>query len=80
MAVETLSNNTQDEIDYNNFVIKSKLIYQCEMLQVKRWGIDEGREIGKRIARKEYRQYVLDLLNQGLTIEEIKARLQREAD
>jgi hypothetical protein len=80
MAVETLSNITQDEIDYSNFVIKSQLNYQCEMIQVRRWGIDEGIEIGKKIAREEYRQYVLELLNQGLTIEEIKARLQQEAN
>jgi hypothetical protein len=35
------------------------------------WNLDDALEV----AREESRQYVLDMINQGLTIEEIKERL-----
>jgi len=38
---------------------------------------DEAREEGREEARKEDRQYFLELLNQGLSVEEIKGRLKR---
>jgi hypothetical protein len=65
MAVETLSNITQDEIEYARMcnLIKSQLDYQDGMVEARRSGIEEER------------QYFLELLNQGLTIEEIKERL-----
>jgi len=37
-------------------------------------GIEEGREEG----REEERDYVLDLLNQGLSVEEIRERLEQK--
>jgi predicted transposase YdaD len=37
---------------------------------------EEGREEGREEAHEEDRLYFLELLNQGLTIEEIKERLQ----
>jgi hypothetical protein len=48
---------------------------QDEALEVAR---EEGIEEGMEKAHEEDRQYFLDLLNQGLTIEEIKERLQQE--
>jgi len=48
---------------------------QEEAIEVAR---EEGREDGLEEGREEERHYVLELLNQGLTIEEIKERLQRE--
>jgi len=38
-------------------------------------GFEEGLEEGRMEGRKKYLQYVLELLNQGLTTEEIKERL-----
>ena len=39
---------------------------------------EEGREEGEEIGQEKSRQYFLELLNQGLPAEEIKARLQKE--
>jgi len=41
---------------------------------------EESREEGHKKGRNEERQYVLELLDQGLTAEEIKQRLTQEAD
>ena len=78
MAVETLSNITQDEVEYARMttLIKSQLDYQSGMAEAKRSGIEEGMEKGE----EKSRQYFLELLNQGLTIDEIKERLQQEAN
>jgi flagellar biosynthesis/type III secretory pathway protein FliH len=38
-------------------------------------GIEKGREKGFEQGRNERSQYFLELLNQGLTVEEIKRRL-----
>jgi len=40
-------------------------------------GLEEGRQEGRQEGRKESRQYFSELLNQGLTIEEIKQRLNK---
>jgi predicted transposase/invertase (TIGR01784 family) len=48
---------------------------QEEAIEVAR---EEGEETGREEAHKEDRLYFLELLNQGLTIEEIKERLQQE--
>jgi len=71
MAVETLSNITQDEVEYARMttLIKSELDYRSEM----KYERDSGRQEG----REEDRKYVLELLEQGLSTEEIKARLQQ---
>jgi len=42
------------------------------------WDKDEYIEVVREEAREEERHYFLELLNQGLTIEEIKERLQKE--
>jgi len=69
MATETLSKITQDQIEYARMttLLKSKLDYQSGMVNARRSGIKEGRE--------EERQYFLELLNQGLSVDEIKERL-----
>jgi len=48
---------------------------QDEAIEVAR---EEGREEGREETREEERHYFLELLNQGLTIEEIKERLQNK--
>jgi flagellar biosynthesis/type III secretory pathway protein FliH len=48
---------------------------QDEALEVAR---EEGREDGLEEGREEGQQYVLELLDQNLTIEEIKQRLNQE--
>jgi predicted transposase/invertase (TIGR01784 family) len=81
MAVETLSNITQDEVEYARMcnLIKSQLDYQSGMVEARRSGIKEGREEGLKegmeIAHEKDRRYFLELINQGLSIEEIKERL-----
>ena len=40
-------------------------------------GLEEGRQEGRQEGRKESWQYFSELLNQGLTIEEIKQRLNK---
>jgi len=52
-------------------LLKSELDWQSKMTNARRSGRKEGMEI----AHKEDRQYFLDLLDQGLTVEEIKERL-----
>jgi len=82
MAVETLSNITQDEVEYARMttLIKSQLDYQSGMAEARRSGIEEGREEGREEGEEKSRQYFLELLNQGLTIDEIKERLQQQAN
>jgi predicted transposase YdaD len=72
MAVNTLINITQDEIEYARMstLIKSQLDYQSGMVDARRKGLAEG--------RAEERQYILDMLNQGLSAEEIKRQLANE--
>jgi hypothetical protein len=40
-------------------------------------GLEEGRVVGREEEREQNRQYFLELLNQGLTVEEIKQRLEQ---
>ena len=81
MATKTLSNITQNEIEYARMttLIKSQLDYQSGMVEARRSGIKEGMEKGlekgKEIAREEERQYFIELLDQGLSVDEIKERL-----
>ena len=65
MAVDTLVNITQDEIEYERMsnLIKSQLDYQSGMVEAERKG------------RQEERQYFLDMLDRGLSVEEIKRQL-----
>jgi len=70
MALETLSNITQDEVEYARMsnLIKSDLDWRSSIKYAEKKGREEGEE--------KSRQYFLSMLNQGLSIEEIKARLQ----
>ncbi|WP_461246692.1 PD-(D/E)XK nuclease family transposase [Treponema sp. R6D11] len=74
MATETLSKITQDEIEYARMctLLKSELDYQSGMVNARRSGLKEGREEG----HKE----IIELFEHGLSIEEIKQRLQQEAN
>ena len=59
---------------------------EVEMRVVREEALEEGMEIGREegledgieIGHEEERQYFLELINQGLTIEEIKERLQQK--
>ena len=77
MAVDTLVNITQDEIEYARMcnLIKSQLDYQSGMVNAKRKGHAEGRAEGHKEGRAEERQRLLDMLDQGLSVEEIKRQL-----
>ena len=86
MAVETLSNITQDEIEYARMttLIKSQLDYQSGMVNAKRSGIKEGREEEKLIIAKNLLakgstpEFVQEIT--GLSLDEIKERIQQETD
>jgi len=51
---------------------------EVEMRVVREEALEEGMEKGREEAREEDRVYFLELLTQGLTIKEIKERLQQE--
>jgi len=74
MAVETLSKITQDEVEYARMcnLIKSQLDYQSGMVNARRSGLKEGRKEG----REEGYKKAIELFEQGLSLEEIKERLQ----
>ena len=80
MAVNTLINITQDEIEYERMsnLIKSQLDYQSDMVDAERKGRAEGITEGIMEGRNKERQYILDILNQGLSVEEIKRQLTNE--
>jgi predicted transposase/invertase (TIGR01784 family) len=69
MAVETLGTFTQSEIEYiyETRRIMAELDYNSEMAEARNEGRNEGRQ--------EERQYLLEMLDQGLSVEEIKRRL-----
>ena len=86
MAVETLSNITQDEVEYARMcnLIKSQLDYQCGMVEARRSGREEGRIEGEEIGMEKEKliiaknllakgstpEFVHDIT--GLSLEEIK--------
>ena len=69
MAGQVLMTVSRDEEERARLLRDEKieLDYQSGMVTAKRIGFKEGRE--------EERQLFLDLLNQGLSIEEIKQRI-----
>jgi predicted transposase/invertase (TIGR01784 family) len=77
MALDTLVNITQDEIEYARIssLIKSQLDYQSGMVGAKREGRAEGYAEGRVEGHAEGRAEVLELFEQGLSIDEIKERL-----
>jgi N-dimethylarginine dimethylaminohydrolase len=44
------------------------------------WNQDEAIEVAREEAQEEYRQYFIELLDQGLTIREIKQRLNQKKE
>jgi len=72
MAVEALSNITQEEIDF--FTRLSELKYELDKQNDEAYAIEEAEEK----AREKAHDYFLELLNQDLTKEEIKERLQQK--
>ena len=85
MAGETLMEISKDEIEQARLTteLKNILDYQCMMIDAKREGLKEGREEGHAEGhaegRAEERQYVLELLDQGLSTEEKRQHLSKEA-
>jgi len=87
MAVETLSNITQDEVEYARMcnLIKSELDYRTGMFEARESGREEGREEGLKEGLKEGREEgreegheeIFELFEQGLSLEEIKERLRK---
>jgi len=83
MAVETLSKITQDQVEYARMcnLLKSELDYQSGMVDARDEGREEGREEGLEQGREEGReeasQYFLELIEQGLSLDEIKERLRK---
>ena len=73
LAVKTMTGFTQNELDYMRETarIKSELDYQSLMTNAERKGLQEGLEKGLKEGRKE----VFELLEQGLSVDEIKERL-----
>jgi hypothetical protein len=51
---------------------------EVEMRVVRKEALEDGIEIGLEEGKEKSRQYFLELLNHGLTIEEIKERLQQK--
>ena len=50
-----------------------------DALEVARWeGLEDGREEGIEKGKKEVQNYILDLINQGLTGEEIKKKIEED--
>jgi len=74
MAVKTMTGFTQSEIEYMRETarIKSELDYQSLMTNAKRKGLKEGLEKGHKEGLKEGRKEVFELLEQGLSVDEIK--------
>jgi predicted transposase/invertase (TIGR01784 family) len=73
MAVKTMTGFTQSELEYMRETarLKSELDYQSLMTNAKRKGLKEGLKEGIKEGRKE----VLELFEQGLSVDEIKERL-----
>jgi predicted transposase/invertase (TIGR01784 family) len=77
LAVKTMNGFTQSEIEYMRETarIKSELDYQSLMTNAKRKGLKEGLEQGLEQGLKEGHKEVFELLEQGLSVDEIKERL-----
>ena len=82
LAAERMLNLTVDEdvITAYNRMFMASCDRTSEINFALSKGREEGLEEGREKAHEEDRQYFLELLNQGLTIEEIKQRLSREED
>jgi len=74
MANERLLYVTEDEDAQREYLVRFRAM--CDMTSMQNAAHREGVKEGREEARKEDRQYFLELLNQDLTKEEIKERLQ----
>jgi predicted transposase/invertase (TIGR01784 family) len=80
-AVKTMTGFTQNELDYMRETarIKSELDYQSLMTNAERKGLEKGLEKGLKEGLKvgliEGHKEVLELIAQGLSVDEIKERL-----
>ena len=77
MAGETLMHISQDEIEFARLTseLKYELDNQSHRVNARREGLAEGRAEGRAEGQKEAKKHFMELLNQGLSIEEIKQRL-----
>jgi len=73
MASEVLMTISRDEEERARIMRDEKieLDFQAEMTYLRRQAREEGREEGQ----EKNRQYILELINQGLSTEEIKQQL-----
>ena len=90
MASEVLKSISKDEIERARLMseYKYELDLQSKLVTAKREGkkegiqegmqkgIEKGREEGREEGKKEVQNYVLELIAQGLTYEEIKKKLE----
>ena len=76
LANEALYRVSRDEIERARIMReeKTELDYISYMTYEREEGRNEGRDEGRKIER----EYVMELLNQGLSNEEIKQRLEQE--
>ena len=77
MAGETLMEITQEDREWARQLSEEKYILdrQNELVHAKREGLQEGFEKEQKVLAEERLRF-LEMLNQGLSVEEIKQRLQ----
>jgi len=88
MASEILKNISKDEIERARLMseYKYQLDTQSKLVTAKRQGIQEGIEKGiargikkgKKEGKKEVQDYILNLIEQGLSREEIKKKIEED--
>jgi predicted transposase/invertase (TIGR01784 family) len=80
MTVSALGSITQNEVEFfrNLSLLKAELDYQSGMTNAKREGHKEGIKEGIKEGLEKGRKEIFELLEQGLSIDEIKERLQKE--
>ena len=84
MASEVLMTISRNEEDRMRIYSEEKHLFDriSEINYARKEGFEEGEHIGlqkgAQKARTEERQLFLDLLNQGLSVEEIKQRLEEQ--
>ena len=80
MASEVLKNISKDEIERARLMSEYKYAVdlQSKLVTAKRKGIEEGIQEGIAKGKKELQNYILDLIEQGFTREEIKKKLEEQ--
>lgn len=80
MASEVVMRISRDEEERAR-LLRDEMIeldWQSSMVIAKREGIKEGERIGESRGEKKQNRFVLDLIDQGLSTEEIKQRLEQQ--